>query len=159
MSEYGIICPMIETWGIGYEQAKIRAKQIYSKIGRVSCPFFNGELVVFNRKGFNHLLRRGPKVRPKKDSLIRLRLIEFAESIIKNLDGNVVVEFRDDYEVERLVNRSGNKVKEKVLAKSWGFITTIDNSEITLVIGQIHGGQKEFLSIMAKKSSIHPSDI
>lgn len=149
---------MIETWGLGLEGSKSKAKQIYSKIGRVACPFFNGELVAFNRNGFNHLLRRGPKVRPRRDALERLRLIEYAEVIIKNQDSSIRVEFRDDYEVERVVNRSGNKIREKVMAKSWGFVASIDGTEVTLVIGQITGGQKEFLSIMAKSCKLHPND-
>jgi len=148
----------IRTWGIGYEAAVAKAKQIYSKIGRIPCPLFNGEFVVFNRHGFTHILRRGKLIRPKAQRLIRLRLIEFAETIIKTPDGSVTVEFRDEYEIERVVNRFGKKILEKRKARSWGFVRVVDDSKITIVVGQIDGGQKEFLSIMAEDFELHDGD-
>jgi hypothetical protein len=149
---------MIQTSGIGLVAIYAQAKEHYSKIGRIACPFFNGELIAFNRRGFKHLIRRGPKMRTVAEQLMRLRLVEFAEQILKNQNTTVVVEVREGYEIKQWVNRAGTKILQKKQAKSWGFIATIEGSEITLVVSQIEGGQKEFLSIMAKNYRVHPLD-
>lgn len=148
---------MIETWGIGLDAARKRAKKIYSKIGRIPCPFFSGEMVAFNSRGFTHLLRSGSHRRPVSQRLIRLSLVEHVEAIVKNDNGDVTVEFRQ-YEIDRVVNRSGVKILEKNPAKSWGFKTKIAGSEVKLVIVQVEGKQKEFFSIMADKFVLHEND-
>lgn len=150
---------MIQTWGIGLPATKIKAKAIYNKIGRIPCPFFNGEHVSFTSRRFRHVTRdKKKKLRPRTQQLIRLRLLEYAESIVKNTDGKITVEFRDDYEIERTVNRYGEMVLEKRIAKSWGFTTNIDGSEVKLVIGQIEDGKKEFVSMMVDDFELHPLD-
>lgn len=151
---------MIQTWGIGLVEATNKARDIYRKIGRVPCPFFNNEPVSFTSRRFKHIFRdKNKKLRAKSQQMIRLRLLEHAEAIIKNQDGRVVVELREDYEIERLVNRYGKKVLEKRKARSWGFITEIDGSKVKLVIGQLEDGAKEFLSIMVDDFELHAEDI
>lgn len=150
---------MIQTWGIGLEEARARGTDIYRKIGRVPCPFFNNELVSFTSRRFEHILRdKSRKLRSVSQQLIRLRLLEHVEDIIKNEDGKVTVELREEYEIERKVNRYGEKIIEKRKARSWGFLATVDGSEVKVVVGQLEGGKKEFISVMVDDFKIHPGD-
>ena len=34
----------MKTWSLGYGKAKIKAKAIYSKIGRIQCPAFGASM-------------------------------------------------------------------------------------------------------------------
>jgi len=150
---------MIQTWGIGLDGARDKAKKIYKKIGTIPCPFFSDESVSFTSRRFEHILRdKGKRLRPVSQRLIRLRLIEYVEAIIKNEDGKVHVEFRDEYEIERYVNRHGEKILEKKKARFWAFYADIGGCKIKVVIGQIEGGKKEFLSVMTNKFEIHQDD-
>lgn len=149
---------MIRTWGIGLTAAKERAKKIFASLNHIACPFFDGELITFNRHGYNHLIRRGARLRSRSEQLIRLRLIEFAEHILKNHDGLTTVEFRESYETPQAVNRENTIILKSKPIKSWGFVSTIDDTKITLVISQTEGKQKEFLSIMAKNYKLHYLD-
>ena len=68
----------MKTWSLGYGKAKIKAKAIYSKIGRIQCPAFGGEHVSFTSEGFNHLMRKGrlprTKMSRKRDLYLYLTL-------------------------------------------------------------------------------------
>ena len=150
---------MISTWGIGLEASEKRAREIYRNIGRIPCPFFNDEPVSFSSHRFDHMVRdKDRRLRPTSQRLIRLRLIEYAEALVKNQDGKVTVELRDEYEIERTVNRHGKKILEKRKAKSWGFVSEIEGSRVKLVIGQLEGGRKQFVSIMTDDFKLHPDD-
>lgn len=150
---------MIHTWGIGLEESRDKAHKIYTDIGRIQCPFFNDELISFPVKQFEHLIRgKNRKKRVRTQQLIRLRLMEYAEAILTTDAAKAVVEFRDEYEIERLVNRHGEKVLEKRMARSWAFTALVDDCEVKVVVGQIDGKSKEFLSIMCDKFEVHSDD-
>lgn len=60
----------MKTWGIGYEKSKEKAKNIYSKIGRIECSALSDEFVTFSSVRFNHLVRKGriPRTRNEQNS-------------------------------------------------------------------------------------------
>ncbi len=58
----------IYTWRLGYEKSKQKAKNIYTKIGRIPCPALDDEIVAFNSIGLKHLMRKGKDTRPRKDN-------------------------------------------------------------------------------------------
>lgn len=62
-----------------YEQLKLKAKKIYSKIGRISSPALNDEYVAFTNKGFTHLIRKGRNPRPRSEQIRRFLLIPYVE--------------------------------------------------------------------------------
>jgi hypothetical protein len=154
-----ILALMIRTWGIGLDESRNKAHDIYKNIGRITCPFFADELISFPIKQFEHLLRgKSRRKRPRTQQLIRLRLVEYVQAILTSDASKALVEFRDEYEIERIVNRHGEKVLEKRTARSWAFTALIDSCEVKVVIGQIDGSKKEFLSVMCDKFELHPSD-
>ena len=65
----------MKTWKFGYEKSKKKAKKIYSKIGRVTCPALGDDSVAFNSKGFNHLVRKGRIPRKKNKQKRRFVLL------------------------------------------------------------------------------------
>ena len=80
-----------------------KAKSQYNALSSILCPALGDEPVVFNKYGWNHLIRKGRKLRNPKEQLRRVSLIQTAIKIIstcKNVqmykadfDGNTVVEF------------------------------------------------------------------
>jgi hypothetical protein len=62
-----------------------KAKTEYYKIGSIPCPAFNGELVYFNKQGWNHLIRKGRKFREQAEQEKRIRLIPRAVHIVRHI--------------------------------------------------------------------------
>lgn len=133
-----------------YKKEKNRARLIYKKIGSVTCPVFNGELIYFNSKGFNHLIRKGRMVRPIKEQIIRFFLIRFVKRVIQKPVNRTIIEFEQRFVIER-INKFGNKKSLKKPAKFWTIHQTIGNFLVKVVIIQVAGRRKEFLSVMGEK--------
>jgi hypothetical protein len=137
----------MKTWGLGYEKAKEKAKQIYSKIGSIPCPIFSNEKIAFTSRGFNHLIRKGRIPRPKNEQKKRFALLEHAEKIVKNPNLRASIEF-EEKEITEKVDKFGSKVLVKKMARFWTIVEEIDGCRIKLVIWEVENRQKEFLSIM-----------
>lgn len=136
----------MKTWNLGYEKTKARAKAIYSKIGRVSCPAFDGDYVAFTSAGFSHLIRKGRIPRTRNEQKRRLVFVPFLEQIIKNPKATLL--YRRS-ETKEIIDRHGEKIIRSSVADFWTFIETIDDCVIKVVIRQIGGkGQKHFFSVM-----------
>jgi hypothetical protein len=60
-----------------------KAKEDYNKIGAISCPAFDNELVYFNKYGWNHIIRKNGEVRSMEQQKRRILLIPFAVEIIR----------------------------------------------------------------------------
>lgn len=141
---------MIKCWNLGYEKSKKKAHRIYAKIGSVQCPIFNDELVSFTSRGFRHLIRkRGRATRAKTEQKKRFVLLKYAERMVTKPAHRVKIEF-ETREITEKVNRYGKKMLVKRSAKAWTIIEDIEGSEVKLVIGQVDGRGKEFVSIMSK---------
>ena len=107
-------------------------KKLYQIIGSVECPYFVGEKVFFNRKGFNHLLRRGKTPRFSAEQDERLALLKYCKNMLSI--GHDYVEYRT---VEKL----------DTAAFFWTFTARFENLNIKLVVRQIDNGQKHSFSI------------
>ena len=68
--------------------------------------------------------------------------------MVKNPADRVNIEF-ERKEIEKKVNRFGKKVLIKQWANAWTLVEKINDCSIKLVIGQINGGDKKFISIMS----------
>lgn len=134
---------------MGYFEIKLQAKVLYSKIGRVISPALGNDFVYFNRLGFSHLLRKGHIPRPKSEQKRRLKLLRYAESIVKNPKAKI---YYRQTEEKYIINRHGQKILTNSIAKFWTFVEKIEGKEIKLVIRQLGDGNKHFLSIMEKGS-------
>jgi hypothetical protein len=102
------------------------------KIGYVKCPAFGNEKIYFTQAGFNHLLRKGRKLREKNDQIRRLTLVFHAPTIL------AVSTIVSSYERTYLRDSS---------ADFWSFVGTRKEISITVVIRQLNGGRKHFFSI------------
>lgn len=67
-----------------YWQKRIEAKAYYSSLGKIWCPAVS-DWVVFNIKGFNHLVRKGRFLRSEQEQLRRFFLFK------KNYVGREVI--------------------------------------------------------------------
>lgn len=142
----------MQAWNLGYEAAKKKAKEIYSKVGRIPCPAFNGELVAFNSKGFDHILRKGRIPRTRNEQKRRFVLIQYAERIVKNPKATILFEQR---ELKFEVDRHGEKVLLTSVAQFWTFVDKVGDCQVKVVIQQLGvGKQKYFLSIMGDNVQI-----
>lgn len=115
-----------------YRERIEKAHDLYRKYLPVKCPHLGNELIVFNRHGFNHIERRGKKLRLRKEVIKRLGLLPLTTEIISSLKS--VCDFRTE------------KIKGDVV-KYWG-LTYEDRFRV--VIRQINSGQKHFFSIMPR---------
>jgi len=132
----------METWGIGYEKSKEKAKNIYSKIGHIECPALSNEFVTFSRVGFNHLVRKGRIPRTKNEQKRRFVLIPYVENIIKNPKAKIL--YREKI-VKYKANRHGEKVIIESKARFWAFAENIESCKIKVIIRQLGSGNKHFL--------------
>ncbi len=136
----------MKTWGLGYDKSKAKAKEIYSKLGRIECPALGGELVAFTSAGFNHLIRKGRIPRPKNEQKRRFALIPQIERIIKNPQAVILYKRQETRDV---VNRHGDKITIQSVADFWTFVERVGGCEIKVVVREIVGrSSKHFLSVM-----------
>jgi len=133
---------------VSYQKAKSEAKKEYSKIGSVHCTALDNDLVSFTRIGFNHLVQRGHKPRPKTEQIKRFSLIKYATQIITNPKAEMLFEQRN---TKIFVNRHGNKQLVNSKAEFWTFISWVNGCRIKVVIRSIDEKQKHFFSIMGNK--------
>ncbi len=136
----------MKTWGIGYEKSKEKAKDIYSKIGRIECPALSNEFVTFSRVGFNHLVRKGRIPRTKNEQKRRFTLIPYIEGIIKNPKAKVL--YREKT-IKYKANRHGEKILIESKAKFWAFEEKVERCRIKVIIRQLGDGNKHFFSVIS----------
>lgn len=141
----------MEAWRLGYEKAKERAKQVYSKIGSIQCSALSDDYVVFSRSGFNHIMRKGRIPRTRNEQKRRFTLLPYVENIIKN--PKAVIVYRKEIIKER-VNRHGVKVLIESTAYFWTFLEQINNCNVKVVIRQLDRGSKHFFSVMGDNVKI-----
>ena len=135
---------IMKTWGLGYEKSKEKAKQIYKKIGIIHSPAL-GDEVTFSNTGFNHLIRKGRIPRPKNEQKRRFTLLDYVEAIVRNPRTTITYK-QEERKVK--INRHGEKLLKTSTIYFWKFIEKVDGCEIKVIISQVEGGKKHFLSVM-----------
>jgi len=141
----------MKTWGVGYEKSKKKAKEIYSKIGRIKCPALSNEYISFSRIGFNHLIRKGRIPRPRNEQKRRFVLLPYIEEIIKNPEAKI---FYKHKRIKYKANRHGEKILIESEADFWIFAQEIKSCIVKVVIRQLGNGNKHFLSVMGNSVEI-----
>lgn len=118
------------------KQTILKYKIFYQSIKSIKCPYFQNEHVFFNRKGFNHLLRKGREPRAFGVLIKRLSLLPHCKFILTH---------------------SHTKIKYRVMRKNnntahfWGFDSFINGKHVRLVIRQTNNGRKYFFSLFPVK--------
>ena len=113
-----------------YEELRKRAETFYIKIERVWSPALSDH-VIFKRSGFQHLIWKGGRPRPKSEQKRRFYSLIHVEKIISNPDARFLHEQR------------GN-------AQFWTFTENRGGKIIKVIIQQIGEGKKHFLSVFEK---------
>lgn len=113
------------------------AKENYKKIGSVPCPAFGGELVYFNKHGWNHLLRKGRLPRDIEERHKRIRLLKYAPQIIA---------------IVRNLSDNKETIRDNSHANFWAAHQKVDGLRIRIIIRQRNNGVKHFFSIMEEES-------
>jgi hypothetical protein len=114
-----------------YEKAKRDAKEFYSRIGQISCPGA-GIKIIFNRAGFQHLIRKGKIQRSKSEQIWRFSLLIYARLIIESYDAEITHK---------------TKVLGNTEADFWIFKQRRDEIPVTVVVRRIGNGKAHFFSI------------
>ena len=108
-------------------------KEEYYKIGAIKCVVLSDELVIFNKHGLSHLIRKDGHNRTFCEQKRRFRLLKYCRIILENK--NVKVDYR-------VLQRNKSK------AEFWGITSEIDGKFIRIIVRRINGGKFLFLSIM-----------
>jgi hypothetical protein len=69
-----------------YDRLLGDAKSFYFSTGAISCPALNGKRVYFNRRGFQHLIRKGRMYRSLFEITRRCKLIPLAVQTVKTAE-------------------------------------------------------------------------
>jgi len=142
----------MKTWNLGYEKAREKAKNIYSKIGQISCPALNGEYVSFTSAGFNHLIRKGRIPRTRNEQKRRFVLLPFVDQIIKNPKATIQYQRREE---KYHINRHGTKILKTSMADFWTFVEKVNDCVVKVVIRQLNKtSNKHFFSVMGDNVKI-----
>ena len=122
-----------------YDEARKKAKAEYISIQQVWCPAL-GDYVIFSSNGFRHLIRDGKKYRHKAEQKRRFALIPIAKKI---LEGSQV-----------FARHAINSKEKNVIF--WVFMREGEDKTIKVIVRQIEGQKKKFLSVFEKnKKSTH----
>lgn len=108
----------------------------YYKIKSVRSVLFLHQEIFFDKKGFEHLIRKGKHRRRVKDQIRRLKLLKY------------VTETLQDYKAT-LTYRCFEK--ENTVTHLWGTTSIIQGQKIKVIIRKINNGRLVFLSIMNNK--------
>src|ERR1035437_103950 len=120
-------------------------EEYYKSIGRVYCPYFK-EYIHFTDEAFNHLqFKNKYTLRSTKDRDMRIRLVPVAIQIIgasHTLQGKSWK--------KRFEYRYVNSRKELILTGVWcyEFIAIINEQKAKVIIKQVEGNEKIFLSVI-----------
>src|SRR3989344_2477695 len=114
------------------KQFILKYKALYKTIGSIKCPYFNNEFVFFNRKGFNHFLRKGRDPRAFEILVKRLCLLPYCKYILTNK--NSIIKYR--------IKRNKDSIYQ-----FWGFTINVNHHLVRLVIRQRNLGRKNFFSL------------
>jgi hypothetical protein len=134
-------------------------EKIYNAIGKVYCPYFK-DYVYFTRTGLEHLKFKAKyKARNAKDQEMRIRLLPTAVRTLGDSHTLQNKAWRRRFE-ERYVN--SRKEIALIGVYYYEFLAIIDGYRVKVVVKEIHGSDKIFLSVIPcfkQKMPLEESDI
>ncbi len=146
-----------------FDKVKAEAEIFYEQIGEVYCPYFNAK-IPFNAKGLHHLKFKADKqARPSSDQYARLRLLHFVPQILKTSHTLQGIWSTKQFEMQKTNSRWEHVIKEVTF---YEFIAVLGNIRAKVIIKQVIGGEKHFLSVIPawgidkqnSKRILHTSD-
>ncbi len=133
---------------IQYQEAKVKASQIFSKNLLVHCPYFNQE-VTLNSDGFHHLQFSDRRERSKNEQLLKFNLLPLALKIIRK--SGTIQEYRKSLSpVGKKSTRDGLTIMKAV--QYWALIAIVGDEDkslkIKVILRQVGDGKITFWSVM-----------
>ena len=122
--------------GRGYKKIEKETREFYASIDRIWCSRLSA-FIIFNRAGFQHLVRRGRVQRPKSEQKRRFVLLLYVGEIISDSEANISYK---------------RKTLECSGAEFWIFKKNINEILITVVLRRIGDGNIHFFSIYQNKN-------
>jgi len=111
-----------------------RAKAFYFSLGKIKCPAWNGEEIIFDRRGFNHFLLKSKGKRPIPDQIRRFKLLFGVKDFIQHAK---LVKSAEEHDMVKktalqalLYSENGKRINIVVLKNAMGkryFISIMDN--------------------------------
>ena len=135
-----------------YKRTKEDARTYYSAIGNPPCLFL-AENVIFDRMGFQHLIRPRGVQRPKSEQMRRFALLPYVKEILEDPHANVK---HHQKETVRVMKIGGKKTVKPTFADFWEFTAERDGKTIKVIVRQFPNGEKHFLSVYEKKAKTSP---
>jgi len=111
-----------------YREIFLEAKNYYFSLVFIVCPLLKSEEIFFTRKGFEHIIRKGRKLRPISDQIRRFRLLRYVPEVLRS--------------ATRIVHTEGTRLQ------FWTLHYFTEGKSLRLVVCQEGNGKKQFLSIM-----------
>lgn len=124
------------------KELKEKSKKYYKTIGKIHCPYFDEE-IYFTNSGFHHLFYKGGRkkvLRQGSELKLRLKLLHLAPKLISIT--TTLQEFEE----------------RKNKTKFWGFIAILGGVKVKVIVCQVPGGKKHFLSIFPNWITRRKSD-
>lgn len=127
----------------GFEERKQKAKNIYSSVGSVYCPYFK-EKITFNSDSFHHLQFSARREREKSHQLLKFRLLPLAIEVLRN--AGTVQELRT---LLGPIGKTSSKgeVPLKHIAY-FGFVAILKETKVRVVVRKVGAGNYHFWSVM-----------
>jgi len=126
-------------------EIKSNAEEFYKTIGDVYCPYLK-EKIAFNTKGLKHLkFKSDRQARPRKDQYSRLKLIHLTPEVLKQSHT-----LQGIWQTKRFEAKKMNSRWERVMKRItyYEFIAVVDTVRLKIIIKQVLGGDKHFLSVI-----------
>lgn len=120
-------------------------EKIYKDIGKIYCPYFK-DCVQFTRVGFEHLkFKNKYKARSAKDQNMRFKLLPLAVQILGLSHTLQNISSRQRFEERTINNRREIGL---MLVTYYEFTAVMSQKRIKIIIKQIEGRDKIFLSVI-----------
>ena len=124
---------------VSYKKLLEKRRTWYKKIKKVYCPILK-ECVIFNSKGFHHLVYPNGKWRPVKEQMYKLGLLPLVIPVIKNA--------KKIYKYEKyFVKDSGKEAEFWTLKEIVGKRKAVTK----VILRRVGTGNITFLSVMKRK--------
>lgn len=129
-----------------YVRLKKDANQYYNKINKVYSPIFK-ENIIFNAKGFNHIIYKTARTeRERSSQILRFKLLPLAYKLIKI--STTFQEFEETIK-EFNIKKHKKKIKMSKPVRYWGIIAIINHRKIKVILRKIgENGQINFWSVV-----------
>ena len=128
-----------------HQYLRNNAYKKYKKIGTVYCPYLKTN-VVFNSKGFRHMIYKGGgKKRDEDSQILRFILLDKAVNVLSIT--TTLQEYQSE-SLEMLVKEHGKHISKIVTIVYFGFIAIIENFKFKVIVKKIGNGHLFFWSVI-----------